>query len=49
MSILLKCKHPFKDDRAGNVDRFPEDDFELKGPLLYIPNNGEVVIDVLNA
>jgi len=48
-ALLLKATMPFKDERAGGIERMPEDTYLFKGPDTYIPKREEEVIQEVKA
>jgi len=44
-ALKLKCIRPFKDERFGGVERFPEDTYLINGPASYYPLVDEVIVE----
>ena len=48
-ALKLVCSRPFKDERFGGVQRFPEDTYLVKGPCTYYPFVDETIVEKVNA
>lgn len=48
-ALRLKAIRPFKDERFGGIERFPEDTYQILGPSTYYPFVEEEVVEKVKA